>query len=157
MKIKLIFIGKTEKKQLQPILSMYLKRLQRYARIETIEISDIKKRGALREEEVKEQEGMKILDKTENSDYLILLDENGVSMSSVEFAGFIEKLQLRAVRQVVFVVGGAWGFSKAVYQRADKKISLSSMTFSHQLIRIIFAEQLYRAFTIIKNEPYHHA
>ena len=104
----------------------------------------------------KEKEGQLILEQVNNGDVLILLDEQGKEFSSVEFAKWIEKKMIAGIRQLVFVVGGAYGFSEAVYQRADHKISLSRLTFSHQMVRMIFAEQLYRAMTIIKNEPYHH-
>lgn len=134
----------------------YVKRLSFYAPFEIKVIPDIKNRSSLSEELQKEKEGQMILSQVSSGDNLILLDERGIEYSSIEFSKWIEKKMIAGIRQLVFVIGGPYGFSKTVYQRADSKISLSKLTFSHQMVRMIFVEQLYRAMTIIKNEPYHH-
>jgi 23S rRNA (pseudouridine1915-N3)-methyltransferase len=156
MKITLILVGKTTDKNLQTLLDMYFKRLQHYVRFETIVIPDLKNTKKLSETVQKEQEGQQILQKLQASDMLVLLDENGKTFSSITFSDWLQKQMNAGIRNLCFVVGGPYGFSEALYQRAQAKISLSKMTFSHQMVRLFFSEQLYRAFTILNNEPYHH-
>jgi len=134
----------------------YVKRLTFYLPFEMKVIPDIKNRSSLSTELQKEKEGHLILNQVSSGDFLILLDEHGTEFSSVEFSKWIEKKMITGTRQLVFVIGGPYGFSNTVYQRSDIKISMSKMTFSHQMARMIFVEQVYRAMTIIKNEPYHH-
>ncbi len=156
MKITLIIVGKTDAGYLNTGISDYRERLGHYTSLNFIEIPAIKKRASLSQEQIKELEGDEILKLIKNSDELILLDEAGDLKSSEEFAEFLKIIQLKSIKSIVFVIGGAYGFSGKVYERSDKKISLSKMTFSHQMVRLIFLEQLYSAFTIIKGEPYHH-
>jgi 23S rRNA (pseudouridine1915-N3)-methyltransferase len=134
----------------------YVKRLSFYIPFELKVIPDIKNRSSFTEDLQKEKEGQLILNQVTISDYLILLDEHGSEFSSIEFSKWIEKKMIAATRQLVFVIGGPYGFSNAVSQRSDVKIALSKLTFSHQMVRLIFVEQMYRAMTILKNEPYHH-
>ena len=134
----------------------YVKRLSFYIPFETKVIPDLKNRNTLSVELQKEKEGQLILNRVVLGDYMILLDERGTEFSSVEFSKWLEKKMIAGIRQLVFVIGGPYGFSKMVYDRSDYKISLSQLTFSHQMVRMIFVEQIYRAMTIIKNEPYHH-
>jgi 23S rRNA (pseudouridine1915-N3)-methyltransferase len=134
----------------------YVKRLSFYVPFELKVIPDIKNRSSFTEDLQKEKEGQLILNYVSSGDYLILLDEHGAEFSSVEFSKWIEKKMIAATRQLVFVIGGPYGFSNTVSQRSDIKIALSKLTFSHQMVRLIFVEQLYRAMTILKNEPYHH-
>jgi len=134
----------------------YVKRLSFYLPFEMKVIPDIKNRSSYSTELQKEKEGQLILNQISTGDYLVLLDERGNEYSSLEFSKWIEKKMIAGTRQLVFVIGGPYGFSNAVYQRSDIKISMSKMTFSHQMARMIFVEQIYRAMTIIKNEPYHH-
>jgi len=156
MKILLLLMGKTGQKYLQEGISVYEGRLKHYISYSREEIPDIKGKSSLNRNQIKEQEGGLILKKVENGDLLVLLDENGKDMSSVEFSIKLEKWSLSGVKSIVFAIGGAYGFSDAVYERANDKLSLSKMTFSHQMVRLFFTEQLYRAFTILKGEPYHH-
>ncbi|MDT0651054.1 23S rRNA (pseudouridine(1915)-N(3))-methyltransferase RlmH [Autumnicola edwardsiae] len=156
MTIKLLCIGKTDSKQLQQLIDVYLKRLQFYTKFEIEIIPDLKKVKNLDENQQKIKEGELILSKVQNADFLVLLDENGKQFSSEGFSEYIQKRLNSGLKQLIFVVGGPYGFSEAVYQRANSKISLSKMTFSHQMVRLFFTEQVYRAFTILKNEPYHH-
>jgi len=156
MKILLLTIGNTDKKYMKEGIDDYVKRLSFYLPFETKVIPDIKNRNTLSVELQKEKEGQLILNLIIPGDFLILLDERGAEFSSLEFSKWIEKKMVAGTRQLVFVIGGPYGFSKMVYQRADFKISLSQLTFSHQMVRLIFVEQVYRAMTIIKNEPYHH-
>lgn len=156
MTIKLLGIGKTDDKILQNLTDVYVKRLQFYNKFEVEMIPDLKKVKNLDENQQKQKEGELILNKVTASDFVVLLDENGKQLSSVGFSEFIQKRFNSGLKQVIFVIGGPYGFSEDVYTRADTKISLSKMTFSHQMIRLFFTEQLYRAFTILKNEPYHH-
>ncbi len=157
MKILLLTIGNTDKTYMKQGIDDYVKRLSFYLPFETKVIPDLKNRGTISVELQKEKEGQLILNQVQPGDYLILLDENGTEFSSPEFSKWIEKKMISGIRQLIFVVGGPYGFSNVVYQRSDFKISLSQMTFSHQMVRMIFVEQVYRAMTIIKNEPYHHA
>ncbi len=156
MNIKLIAIGKTDNKNLQSLIEEYQKRLSFYIKFELEIIPDIKNGKNLSESQQKEKEGEFILSKIAPTDQLILLDENGKTFSSVEFSAELQKKMNTGVKTVVFVIGGPYGFSETVYAKAQAKISLSQMTFSHQMVRLFFIEQLYRGFTILKNEPYHH-
>ncbi len=156
MKISLLVIGKTDEAYLQKGLEIFLKRLPHYILFEMKVIPDIKKAKNLSEEQQKDKEGELILQQIIPSDELFLLDENGIEASSIDFARFLEKKMLSGIKRLVFLIGGPYGFSGNIYSRANGKISLSKMTFSHQMVRLIFAEQLYRAFSILKREPYHH-
>lgn len=156
MNIKLIAVGKTDHKNLQLLIDEYQKRLSFYIKFEFEILADIKNVKNLSESQQKEKEGELILSKIGLSDQLILLDENGKNYSSIDFASELQKKMNSGIKTLVFVIGGPYGFSAEVYEKAQGKISLSSMTFSHQMVRLFFIEQLYRAFTILKNEPYHH-
>ncbi len=156
MQIKLIAIGKTDNKNLQTLIEDYKKRLSHYIKFEFEIIPDLKNVKHLSEEQQKEKEGELILAKTQNSDVLILLDENGKQMNSVAFSNYLQKHMNSGIKTLIFVIGGPYGFSEEVYKRANGKLGLSKMTFSHQMVRLFFTEQLYRGFTILKNEPYHH-
>lgn len=156
MQIKLLALGKTDHTSIQKLVEEYVKRLGHYVKFDLETIPDIKNAKSLSESVQKEKEGELILKKVQASDELILLDENGKQFSSVEFSQFLQKKMNSGLKQLIFVIGGPYGFSEAVYQRANGKISLSKMTFSHQMVRVFFIEQLYRAYTILRNEPYHH-
>ena len=156
MKIKLVCIGKTGKDFLVAGEKEYLDRLKHYVQLERLEIPDIKNAKKLSFQQIKELEGKEILSKVGISDRVFLLDERGKSYSSVTFSQFIQNQFNKGGKSIVFVIGGAYGFSDEVYSRTSGKISLSEMTFSHQMIRMIFFEQVYRAMTILNNEPYHH-
>ncbi len=156
MKIKLLVIGKTDDKNLNALIDMYMKRLKHYITFEIQVIPDIRAAKNFTAEQQKEREGELILNALENPDILVLLDENGQAFGSVEFSNYLQKKMNSGIKQMVLAVGGPYGFSKAVYERAQGKLSLSKMTFSHQMVRLFVVEQLYRAFTILNNEPYHH-
>lgn len=156
MKISLIVIGKTDASYFVDAINEYKNRLVHYIPFEMEIIPDIKNVKNLREEQQKEKEGELILKMLQPGDYLVLLDEHGKSFTSMEFATYIERKMHVVPKRLVFVIGGPYGFSEAVYKAASEKISLSKMTFSHQMIRLIFVEQIYRAMTILNNEPYHH-
>lgn len=156
MKITLIVIGKTDASYFTEALKEYTSRLVHYLPFEMTIIPDIKNAKNLSELQQKEKEGELILKSLQPGDYLVLLDEKGKEFSSLQFSAYIEKKMHTVAKRLVFVIGGPYGFSKAVYQAAQEKISLSKMTFSHQMIRVIFVEQVYRAMTILNNEPYHH-
>ncbi len=156
MKIKLLAIGKTDDKNLQALISSYENRLKHYIKFEIEIIPDIKNVKNLSEKQQKEKEGELILKKIQATDNLVLLDEKGYEFRSMEFSRFLQKKMNSGIKQMVLVIGGPYGFSEKVYQKAIGKISLSKMTFSHQMIRLFVVEQIYRAFTILKNEPYHH-
>ena len=156
MKVKLIVIGKTKSKFLLDGENEYRKRLRHYCKFSELLIPDIKNAGKLSKKELKEKEGKLILASLKNSDYIILLDDKGLTLSSIQFSNFLNKKMVSSTNELVFVVGGAFGFSQSIYTRANTKLSLSKMTFSHQIVRMIFKEQLYRAFTILKGEKYHH-
>ena len=156
MKITLLTVGKTDVKWVMEGLDLYVSRLSHYAPFQLREIPELKNVSALDREQIKVREGELILKSLRPSDEVVLLDEGGRELRSVEFASWLEERFSRGSRDIVFVIGGAYGFSKEVYARADSKLSLSKMTFSHQMVRTIFAEQLYRAFTIMRGEPYHH-
>ena len=156
MKIKLLAIGKTDDKNLQALIERYQDRLKHYINFQLEVIPDIKNVKNLSEVQQKEKEGELILKKLAATDQLILLDEKGKEFRSLEFSSFLQKKMNAGIKQMVIIIGGPYGFSDAVYKKAQGKISLSKMTFSHQMIRLFVVEQLYRGFTILKNEPYHH-
>jgi len=155
MKIELICIGKNAKNYLEDGVSEYAERIKRYINFEVVYIKDIKSTKNTEPEFFKEKEGELILSRLSENDYVVLLDSGGKMFNSNSFAEFIETKISSSKKRMVFIIGGAFGFSEEVYKRADFKISLSTLTFSHQPVRILFLEQLYRAFTILKNEPYH--
>ncbi len=156
MKITLLLVGKTAFPYINEGIALYEKRLGHYVNYNRIEIPELKGVQAMSQEQIKEKEGELILKNIKNTDDVVLLDERGNTFTSIEWAKHLEKKIIFEGKDIVFVIGGAYGFSQKVYQRANSKISLSKMTFSHQIIRVIFLEQLYRAFTIMKGEPYHH-
>lgn len=156
MKATLLVIGKTDKDFVKKGIDEYQKRLVHYLPFEFNIIPDLKNTKNLSESQQKQKEGELILEKLKPTDTLILLDENGKEFSSVGFSKFMEQKMISGTRNLVFVIGGPYGFSEEVYKKAQGKVSLSKMTFSHQMIRMIFTEQLYRAMTILKGEPYHH-
>jgi len=156
MKLRLVVLGKTDKKELQDLIEEYEGRIRHYIPFETVIIPDIKKSRHSSNEEVRIQEGKVILENLKSSDIVFLFDEKGKSYSSRGFARLLQKQMSAGHKQWVLVVGGAYGFSKDVYARAQGKISLSEMTFSHQMVRLFIVEQVYRACTILKGEPYHH-
>jgi 23S rRNA (pseudouridine1915-N3)-methyltransferase len=156
MKICLLVIGKTDEEYLQKGIELFMKRIPHYISFEMKVIPDLKNSKNLSEEQQKAKEGELILLQLIPSDDLLLLDEQGLETSSVDFARFLEKKMISGIKRLVFLIGGPYGFSESVYARANGKVSLSKMTFSHQMVRLIFLEQLYRAMTILKGEPYHH-
>lgn len=156
MNIRVLAIGKTDNRELQKLIDDYSKRLSFYIRFELEVIPDIKNARNLPESQQKEKEGELILSRLSASDQLVLLDENGKSFSSVGFSQEIQKKMNSGIKTLVLAIGGPYGFSGAVHQKAAGKISLSAMTFSHQMVRLFLIEQLYRAFTILRGEPYHH-
>jgi 23S rRNA (pseudouridine1915-N3)-methyltransferase len=156
MKISIIQIGSLPSKDLKSLCDEYEHRLKRYSKVEIVSLPDIKNASKLSVGELKKKEWAAFEEKIDKSATLILLDENGKQFSSSGFAGLIEKHQLSSVKEIVFLIGGAFGFDEEAYKRSTIKLSLSSMTFNHQMVRVIFLEQLYRAFTIIKGEKYHH-
>ncbi|MVZ64338.1 23S rRNA (pseudouridine(1915)-N(3))-methyltransferase RlmH [Sphingobacterium sp. DK4209] len=156
MKISLICIGKTDDKYIEQGIEIYTKRLKHYCNFQIIVIPDIKNVKNLTEAQQKEKESQLILKNISNQDYVMLLDERGKEYSSIEFSSFLEKQMVGSVAHIVLVIGGPYGFDQQVYDRANAKLSLSRMTFSHQMVRLFFVEQLYRAHTIMRGEPYHH-
>jgi 23S rRNA (pseudouridine1915-N3)-methyltransferase len=156
MKVKLLAIGKTEETYLREGIDLYIKKIVHYFPFEYEELPALKQTKNISIPEQKKREGEILLKKITASDTVILLDENGKQYSSVEFSDFLQQKMLQNTKQVVFVIGGAYGFSEEVYQRKNQSLSLSVMTFSHQIVRLIFLEQLYRGASIWKNEPYHH-
>jgi Uncharacterized conserved protein len=156
MKICLLVIGKTDEAYLQKGIELFHKRIPHYIPFELKIIPDVKNAKNLSEDQQKEKEGELILQQIAGSDELFLLDENGEEFTSIKFARFLEKKMVAGLKRLVFVIGGPYGFSASVYSKAVGKVSLSKMTFSHQMVRLIFLEQLYRAMTILKGEPYHH-
>ena len=156
MRITLLTVGKTDIKWVAEGLEVYASRLRHYISFEIKEIPELKNVSSLSREQIKTAEGKLILKNLRDSDELVLLDEHGKELRSIEFASMLERRMTTDSRDLVFAIGGAYGFSPEVYKRANSKISLSKMTFSHQMVRTIFAEQLYRAFTIIRGESYHH-
>lgn len=156
MKITLLTVGKTDKDWVKQGMDIYVSRLKHYIPFVVVEIPELKNVSALTKEQIKTREGELILKNVKPTDDLILMDERGKEYTSVDFAKVIQDKISYVGKDMVYVIGGAYGFSDAVYQRANSKISLSRMTFSHQMVRAIFVEQIYRAFTIMKGEPYHH-
>ena len=157
MKVQVYFVGKTQEKYLRTGEEIFAKRLRHYLPIAIDVLPDIKQAGKLSADRLRELEGERILAQVQTDDRLIILDEGGKLFSSTELAGWMEKELQRPARRLVFLIGGAFGFSPAVYARADAQLSLSRMTFSHQMVRLFFLEQLYRAMTILRNEKYHNA
>lgn len=155
MYIKLLVVGKTERAYLKEGIDLYLDRLKHYISFK-IEIIELKNAQNLKKEQLKEKEENLIIKKLSAADYVILLDEKGKQLGSVEFANTLENLINRGISKVVFIVGGAYGVSESLKKRANMILSLSKMTFSHQMVRLFFVEQLYRAMTILKGEDYHH-
>ena len=156
MKITLLTVGKTDKDWVRQGMEIYVSRLKHYIPFAVVEIPELKNVSALTKDQIKTREGELIVKNIKPTDDLILLDERGKEYTSVELAKVIQDKISYVGKDMVYVIGGAYGFSDAVYQRANSKISLSRMTFSHQMVRAIFVEQIYRAFTIMKGEPYHH-
>ena len=156
MKITLLTIGKTEDKYLLEGLDIYLKRLKHYISFKILEIPELKGTKSLSREQQKSKESELIFKNIHSSDHVILLDEKGQEFSSKQFSAFLNKKMVGGQQHLVFIVGGPYGFSEEIYLRSNEKISLSRMTYSHQMIRLLFTEQLYRAYTILKGEPYHH-
>ena len=155
METILYLVKKTDPNQLNSMIEDYKKRIQKYQRFDVFTIPDIKNRGKLTESLQKQKEGELTLDRVKENDYLVLLDETGRQMDSLLFSNFINARRMGSHKRLIFLIGGPYGFSDSVYKRANEKISLSIMTFSHQIIRLFFLEQLYRANTILTNEPYH--
>lgn len=156
MKISVICVGKTDEKYLIEGIENYLKRLKFYINIKLVIIPDIKNSKNLSQKQQKEKEAELILKQINAGDVVFLLDERGQEYRSIEFSSFLEKKMLASTQHLIFIIGGPYGFDTSVEQRSDGKLSLSKMTFSHQMIRLFFIEQLYRALSILKNEPYHH-
>ncbi|NQX77613.1 23S rRNA (pseudouridine(1915)-N(3))-methyltransferase RlmH [Gilvibacter sp.] len=156
MKFTLLAVGKTDSKEIEQLTEIYTKRVARYVKFEIKIIPDLKKRAKLSFEQQKKQEADLILTQLNTSDFVVLLDENGKHYSSVDFSKFLQQRMNSGIKNLVFIIGGPYGFDQALYSRANSKLSLSKMTFSHQMVRLFFAEQLYRGFSILNNEPYHH-
>lgn len=156
MKITLAVVGKTSTGYLEQGVAEYVRRLGHYVPFDIQYIADLKNTKSLTTDQQKVSEGKLILQNLDKSDYVVLLDEHGKEYTSMQFADYVQKRMSSGARRVVFVVGGPYGFSQDVYNRANDKLSLSKMTFSHEMIRLIFTEQLYRAYTILNHEPYHH-
>lgn len=156
MKINLVVIGKTDDKYIVEGLKKYGDRLKHYISFEYRELPDVKKGKNFSQEQQKKLEGEALINSIRPGDFVVLLDEKGKMLSSREFASFIEKRMISGTRRLLFFIGGPYGFSEDVHKKINEKLSLSKMTFSHQLVRLVFFEQLYRAMTILKNEPYHH-
>ena len=156
MKIVFLTVGKTEDAYLKEGIDKYVKRLKHYTKLEIVEINELKNTKALTADQQKIKEAELILKKLSPIDHVVLLDEKGAEFSSKQFAAYLDKKAINSTSTLFFIVGGPYGFDDSVYARANDKLSLSRMTFSHQMIRLLFVEQLYRAFTIIKGEPYHH-
>ena len=156
MKISLLQTGKTTDKHMAELVDLYANRIKKYSAFEIITLPDLKNTRNMPVQEQIIKEANKILQSISNDDYIILLDEIGKEFRTTEFSEYLEKIFFLPKKRIVFIIGGPWGFSKEVYKRADFKMSLSKMTFPHQLVRLLFLEQLYRVFTIIKGEPYHH-
>lgn len=156
MKITLLTIGKTEEKYLREGIDIYLNRLKHYITFRILEIPELKNTKSLSQEQQKDREAELILKHIQSTDYVVLLDENGKEFTSRGFSVYLNKKMISGLQHLVFIVGGPYGFSAEIYERSNESLSLSKMTLSHQMIRIFFAEQLYRALTILKGEPYHH-
>lgn len=156
MKVILLSVGKTDDLFFSQIIREYQKRVNFYLSFEMIVVPDLKNRKNLSENEQKTEEGNQIQKTLQPTDHVVLLDDKGKQYSSVEFARYMEKKMYTVAKRLVFVVGGPYGFSQEIYDKANERLSLSRLTFTHQMVRVVFAEQLYRAMTILKNEPYHH-
>jgi 23S rRNA (pseudouridine1915-N3)-methyltransferase len=156
MKITFLTVGKTEDAYLKEGIDKYVKRLKHYTKLELVEINELKNTKALTADQQKAKEAELILKKISPLDHVVLMDEKGNEYTSTQFAAYINKKEISLSANLIFVIGGPYGFDQSVYQRANDKISLSRMTFSHQMVRLFFVEQLYRAYTILKGEPYHH-
>ena len=156
MKITLLTVGKTEDAYIKDGIDKFVKRLKHYIKLEIIDLPELKNTKALTQELQKTKEAELILKKLSVTDHVVLLDEKGLEFSSVQFADYLDKKAIGSVQSMVFIIGGPYGFDATVYQRANAQLALSRMTFSHQMVRLFFVEQLYRAYTIIKGEPYHH-
>ena len=156
MKIKLLTIGKTDNAAIAQLIKTYEARLKHYIQFSIEIIPDLKNTKNFSEKIQKEKEGDLILSKISTTDRIVLFDENGTSFDSIEFSKFLQKQMNSGIKQLVFVIGGPYGFSEKIYKKSQGKISLSKMTFSHQMVRLFAIEQIYRGFTILKNEPYHH-
>ena len=156
MKITLLAVGKTDDSRIEQLTQMYVDRLGHYINFDLEIILDLKKTKNLSEDQQKNEEGKLILNKLEKSDFVTVLDEKGKKYTSMQFADLINKRSVSGLKRLVFIIGGPYGFSPGVYARANSKLSLSDMTFSHQMVRLFAVEQMYRAFTILRNEPYHH-
>jgi len=156
MKITFLTVGKTEDAYLKEGIDKYVKRLKHYTKLELVEINELKNTKALTADQQKSKEAELILKKITSLDFVILMDEKGSEYTSTQFAAYINKKEISTSANLIFIIGGPYGFDASVYQRANDKISLSRMTFSHQMVRLFFVEQLYRAYTIMKGEPYHH-
>lgn len=155
MQTILYLIGKTNPNELNLMVDIYKKRIEKYHRFDILTIPDIKNRSKMAQYIQKQKEGELILERVKENDFLVLLDETGKQMNSLFFSNFINSKRMGSQKRLIFLIGGPYGFTNSVYKRANEKISLSKMTFSHQIIRLLFLEQLYRANTILKNEPYH--
>lgn len=156
MKITLLQTGKTTDKHIEELVNLYTNRIKKYSAFDIITLPDLKNTKNMPVQEQKIKEAIKIFQSVTDDDYFIILDERGKELKTVDFSEALKKMFFLSKKRIVFVIGGPWGFSEAVYKRADFKLSLSKMTFPHQLVRLLFLEQLYRVFTIIKGEPYHH-
>lgn len=156
MKVTLILVGKTVNKHFVDFVDDYASRLKHYINFDIFTIPELKNTKNLSVEQQKQQEGELILKQLQTGDHVVLLDEHGKELRSVEFSAYMEQKMQTVSKHLVFVIGGPYGFSPDVYERANGKLSLSKMTFSHQMVRLIFVEQLYRAMTIMRGEPYHH-
>ena len=156
MKITLLAVGKTDDSRIEQLTKMYVDRLGHYINFDLEILPDLKKTKNLSEDQQKNEEGKLILNKLEKSDFVTVLDEKGKKYTSIQFAELINKRSVSGLKRLVFIIGGPYGFSPDVYSRANSKLSLSDMTFSHQMVRLFAVEQIYRAFTILRNEPYHH-
>lgn len=156
MDIVLLTVGKTTISFVNEAIVEYEKRLKRYVPFSIVSIPDIKNTKSLTEEKQKQAEGEQILQRLSTSDFVVLLDERGKEFTSMEFADYLQKQMSAGKKRTIFVVGGPYGFSREVYERADGKVSLSRMTFNHEMVRAFFTEQVYRAMTILRGEPYHH-
>jgi 23S rRNA (pseudouridine1915-N3)-methyltransferase len=156
MKITFLTVGKTEDAYLKEGIEKYVKRLKHYTKLELVELKELKNTKALTPEQQKTKEAEMILKKITPLDHVVLMDEKGTEYTSTQFAAYINKREISLSGTLIFIIGGPYGFDPSVYQRANDKISLSRMTFSHQMVRLFFVEQLYRAYTIMKGEPYHH-
>ena len=156
MNIELTAVGKTDSEEVESLIAAYAKRINFYCKFAMTVVPDLRNNRSMTPKQQKSAEGIAILRTISESDYVILLDERGEELRSVQFADMMRKRMNSGIKRLVFVIGGPYGFSDEVYARADYKLSLSKMTFPHQFVRAVFAEQLYRAFTILNNEPYHH-